>query len=712
MSTSTTLTRRDFIKMTSVAGAGLMLAFYLPAKDEVSEDAAFVPNAWLKIDTDGIVTVTVARSEMGQGVWTSMPMIVAEELEADWSKIRVVQADAHPTKYGSMSTGGSFSVRGSWQTLRTAGATAREMLLTAAAQTWGVNRSTCRAEMGAVVHASGKKFSYGELAAEAGKIPVPTEVPLKDPKDFKILGKPTPKLDTPLKVDGSAKFGIDIRVPGMLFASIEKCPVFGGKVATFDASKAKAVPGVRSVIQLDEGIAVVADSTWAAFEGRKALSITWDEGRYSNQSSAAIWKSFEEAAKSRGSIENYEGDAEASFDAAPTKVEAVYYAPLIAHATMEAMNCVADVRADRCEIWAPTQSPQASQNDAARILGLSVDKIKVHVTLIGGAFGRRLQTDFVSEAVKVSKAVGAPVQVVWTREDDIRHDWYRPCTYNVFKAGLDRDGWPIAWLHRIVGPSSRGLAVGGSTPPYAIPNFQIDSHIEETGVPIGAWRSVGPSQNGYVTESFIDELAHAAKKDPFEYRRHLLSKSPRLRRALEVAAEKAVWPARTPPARQRRSGGQAGGSKPLAAGHGLGIAAVESFGSSVAEVVEASVDKNGAVQIHRIVAAVDCGPIVNPNTLEAQVEGGIVYSLSSVLKDEITIDKGRVVQGNFDDYRILTISEMPPIEVHIIPSTEAVGGIGEPGLPPVAPALCNALFAATGKRIRRLPIKAADFKES
>ena len=694
MSTPLRLNRRDFIKISSVAGAGLVLAFYLPSKDEVLEEGAFVPNAWLEIDTDGIVTVTVARSEMGQGVWTSMSMIVAEELDADWPKIRVVQADAHPTKYGSMSTGGSYSVRGSWEKLRMAGATAREMLLSAAAQQWGVDKSTCRAEKGTIIQSSGKKLTYGELAEAAARVPVPSEAPLKDPRDFTILGKPIPKLDTPLKVDGSAKFGIDIRVPGMLFASIEKCRVFGGKAIAFDPSKAKAVPGVRQVLQVDEGIAVVGDSTWAVFEGRKALNITWDEGRWANQSSAAMWKLFEETAKSPGSTDNYEGNAEAAFDDAPTKVEAVYYAPLIAHAPMEPMNCVADVRADRCEIWAPTQSPQRAQTDAVRILGLPIDKVTVHVTLIGGAFGRRLQSDFVTEAVKISKAVGAPVQVLWTREDDMQHDWYRPCTYSVLKAGLDRDGWPVAWMHRIVGPESHGLVVGGSTPPYAIRNFQIDSHILQTGVPIGAWRSVGPSQNGFVMESFIDELAHAAKKDPFEYRRRLLSKSPRLRRALEVAAEKAGW------------------GRPLAAGHGVGIAAVESFGSSVAEVVEASVDKDGAPEIHRIVVAVDCGPIVNPNTLEAQVEGGIVYSLSSMLKDEITIDKGRVVQGNFDDYRILTIDEMPKVEVHIIPSTESVGGIGEPGLPPVAPAFCNAIFAATGKRIRRLPIKREDLKRT
>jgi isoquinoline 1-oxidoreductase beta subunit len=696
MNIPTNLSRRDFIKVSSVAGAGLVLSFYLPAKDETAEAAAaspeFAPNAWLAIDSNGIVTITVARSEMGQGVLTSMPMIVAEELEADWRKVRVEQAISHPTKYGSMSTGGSFSVRGSWQNLRNAGAAARELLITAAAKTWGVETSACRAENGTVVHTSGRKLTYGELASKAATMNVPTSLRLKDPKDFKILGKRFKKFDTPSKVNGSAKFGIDIRVPGMLFASVERCPVFGGKATGFDASKARMVPGVRDVVQIESGIAVIATSTWAAFQGRKALSIQWDEGPFANQSSAAIWKSFEEAAKSKGSVDDYSGDAESALVSAAKKVDATYHAPLIAHATMEPMNCLADVRSDRCEIWVPTQSPQQVQGEAARILGFPLDKVKVNVTLLGGGFGRRLQTDYSADAVRVSKAAGAPVSVVWTREDDMLHDWYRPCTFNVLKAGLDKDGWPAAWLHRIVGPGSRGLVTGGSTPPYAIPNFQIDSQIKDIGVQIGAWRSVGPSQNGFVVESFIDELAHAAGKDPFEYRRHLLAGSARLRRALEVAAEKAGW------------------GRPLPAGVGRGIAAVESFGSAVAEVFEVSVGKDGKVKIHRIVAAVDCGPVVNPDTLEAQVEGGIVFSLSSILKDEITIARGRVEQDNFDSYRILTIDEMPKVETHIISSTEAVGGIGEPGLPPVAPALCNAIFAATGKRIRRLPIRPADLQ--
>ncbi|MBI3003930.1 MAG: xanthine dehydrogenase family protein molybdopterin-binding subunit [Ignavibacteriales bacterium] len=693
-----TLNRRDFIKVSSLAGSGLVLGFYLPSKENESLFAEpltdFSPNAFVKIDPTGTVTISVAKSEMGQGVRTSLPMIVAEELEADWSKVKIEQADAHPTKYGSQGTGGSFSVRGSWQMLRQAGATAREMLLTAAAQSWNADRSSCRAEKGFVVHSSGKKLSYGDLADAAGKLPVPTSVQLKDNKDFKILGKAIPKVDTPEKVNGSAMFGSDVRVKGMLFSSIEKCPVFGGKVKSFDAAKAKAVSGVKDVVNLENGVAVVATSTYAAFKGREALSITWDEGQWANQKSESIKKMFEDAVKQRGSVEDYDGDAEGAFASAATKVEAVYEVPFAAHATMEPMNCTAHVQSDRCEIWAPTQSPQGAQNEAARILGLPLDKITVHVTLLGGGFGRRLQSDYVQDAVKVSKAVNAPVQVMWKREDDMQHDWYRPATYNLMRGGLDKNGSPVAWLHRVAGPSSRGLVVGGSTPQYKIPNFMIDSHIKETGVPIGAWRSVGPSQNGWVVESFIDELAHASKKDPYEFRRQLLTRSPRLKRALEVAAEKAGW------------------GKPLPKGIGRGIAAVEGFGSSIAQVAEVSVQPDGTVKIHRIVAAVDCGPVVNPNTIEAQIESAVVYAMSASMKDEITIARGRVVQSNFHDYSMPMINEMPKVEVHIIPSTEAIGGIGEPGLPPFAPALCNAIFAATGKRIRRLPIRPEDLKKA
>jgi len=692
---NTNLDRRDFLKVSTVAGAGLMLGFYLPSKENGLTPASdFAPNAFIKIEPSGTVTIAVAKSEMGQGVRTSLPMIVAEELDADWSKVRVEQSDAHPTKYGSQGTGGSFSVRGSWQMLRQAGATARDMLVTAAAQSWHVSPATCKTDKGFVIHSSGKKLAYGELAEAASKLSVPHSVKLKENKDFKILGKSLPRVDTPEKVTGAAKYGIDVRLPGMLFASIEKCPVFGGKVKSYDDTKAKAVSGVRQIVNVENGVAVVANSTYAAFKGREALTITWDEGQWANQTSAGIKKMFEDAVKQRGSVEDYDGDAESAFESAATKVEAIYEVPLAAHATMEPMNCTAHVQKDRCEIWAPTQSPQQAQSEAARILGLSLDKVTLHITLLGGGFGRRLNSDFVQDAVKVAKAVDAPVQVVWKREDDMQHDWYRPATYNVMRGGLNKDGWPVAWLHRVAGPSSRGLVVGGTTPPYNVQTFMVDSHIKETGVPIGAWRAVGPSQNGWVMESFIDELAHAAKKDPFEYRRQLLNKSPRLKRALEVAAEKAGW------------------GKPLPKGMGRGIAAVEGFGSSIAQVAEVSVDKDGTLHIHRVVCAVDCGPVVNPNTIEAQLESAIVYAMSAAFKDEITIDKGRVVQSNFDDYSMPMMKDMPKVEAHIIPSTDSVGGIGEPALPPLSPAVCNAIFAATGKRIRRLPIRPEDLKQA
>jgi len=688
-----TVSRRTFIKTAAAAGGGLMLSFYLPARGEelhALDDQAFTPNVWIKIGTDGSVTITCARSEMGQGVWTSMSMIVAEELDADWSKVSAVQADAHPDKYGSQSTGGSWSVRGSWQNLRTAGATGREMVKMAAAKSWNVDPSTCKTGNGFVTHPSGKKLSYGELATAAASVTAPSPVTLKDPKNFVLIGKRIPKLDTPIKTRGEAVFGMDVRVPGMVFSSLEKCPVFGGTLESFDATAAKKVPGVLDVIQTEDGVAVIADSTWAAFKGREALSVKWNEGKWANQSSAEIRKTFAAAVAEKGTVIETAGDIESALAGAAKTIEGTYEAPFVAHATMEPMNCVADVRSDRCEIWAPSQSPQASQREASKILGLPAEKVVVHVTLMGGGFGRRLSADYAVEAVRISKAVGKPVMNVWTREDDMQHDLYRPMTYNVMRGGLDKNGNPVAWHQRIAGPNSRGLVVGGTKPSYAFPNYLVDAHLIDVGVPLGAWRSVGPSQNGWVMESFIDELAYAAKADPFEFRRKLLANSPRLKRALEYAAEKAGW------------------GKKLPKGVGRGIACVESFGSAAAHVAEVSVDKDGNVRLLRIVAAIDCGPVVNPDTLEAQVEGGIIYGLSAALKDEITIDRGRVQQGNFDDYRLPQIDEMPKFEVYTVPSPDPVGGIGEPGLPPAAPAVCNAIFAATGKRIRRLPIRPAD----
>jgi len=714
MSAAGTLDRREFLKKTTTGGTALLVGFYLPGKFQALAAAPrpepVAANAWVRIAPDDTVTILIDKSEMGQGVVTSLAMLLAEELEFDWKKVKTEFAPAAPAYFnpvfGVQGTGGSTSVRASWGPLTKAGAAAREMLIAAAAQQWYVDASSCHVENGAVVHsATGKRLTYGTLAERAAKMPVPVNPPLKDSKNYKYIGKPTKRLDTPTKITGKAQFGIDVRLPNIQHAVVARCPVFGGRVKGFDDSKAKAVPGVKRVLQISSGIAVVADNTWSAMEGRRALQITWDEGPNAANSSDAIRKLYLAAAEKPGAIVRKDGDADAALAGAVKKVEAAYEVPFLAHATMEPMNCAADVRADSCDIYAPTQFQTINQMTGAGITGLKPEQVRIHTTFLGGGFGRRAEQDFIAEAVQISKGIGAPVQVTWSREDDIQSDYYRPAAYSKLTGGLDADGWPVAWKSRIVGPSimsrffpgsvkngiDESSVEGQANSKYGIPNFLVEYALTEAGVPVGFWRSVGNSHNGFITESFVEELAHAGGKDPFEFRRKLLANAPRHRGVLELAAEKAGW------------------GKPLPAGVTRGIAVVESFGSYVAEVAEVSVNrKSGEVKVHRVVCAVDCGRTVNPNTIEAQMEGSIVYGLTAALKGRITIAKGRVEQSNFHDYEMLRINETPKTEVYIVPSNDPPGGVGEPGTPPIAPAVCNAIFAATGKPIRRLPIRAED----
>jgi len=692
--------RRDFLQVTGAVG--LTIAFRIPSRRGV---APFAPNAWLRIGTDDRVLVIVDRSEMGQGVTTALPMLLAEELEADWTKIRFEFAPADKAYinqlFGIQGTGGSSSVRAAWKPLREAGAQARTMLIAAAAAQWGVEPASCRAEAGAVIHAAtNRRLTYGALVPRAAALPVPANVPLKDPKDWRIAGKPTKRLDTRFKVNGTAQFGIDVRVPGMLTALVARSPVFGGKVASFDATAAKAIPGVRHVVQISSGVAVVGDGYWPAKQGRDALKVTWDEGPVAQVSSASISSLFAQRATQDGAVARHDGDAVAALAAAAQRVEAVYEMPFLAHATMEPMNCTAHVRADGVDIWAPTQNQTGVQMVGGQIGGVAPEKVAVHTTYLGGGFGRRFELDFIMEALETSKAAGAPVKVIWSREDDIQHAQYRPANYHQLRAGLDANGQPVSWTHRIVAPSIMarmfpqtvkngldGEAVeGGVGMPYAIPNVHVDYQLTDTGIPVGFWRSVNNSFNSFAVEGFVDELAAAAKQDPYEYRRALLANAPRDRGVLELAATKAGW------------------GTPLPAGRSRGIAVYKSFESFAAQVAEVSVSPEGDVRVHRVVCAIDCGLHVNPSTIEAQMQSGIVYGLTAALKGAITIENGRVTQSNFHDYQMLRLAEMPVVEVYIVPSTEAPGGVGEPGTPPIAPAVCNAIFAATGKRIRRLPI--------
>ena len=710
MATTQTVDRRTFLKVSAAAGGGLMVGGYLQDLIDVGPGTAaaaeiFAPNIWLRIAPDDTVTIMLTMLEMGQGVMTSMPMLVAEELDADWKKIKTewVPADAkygNPNFGGVQLTAGSNSVRGMWKILRTAGGTARAMLVTAAAATWGVAESTCSTEKGEVVHlASGRRLRYGALVDRAAALPVPTNVALKDPKTFRLLGQPVARLDIPEKVNGSAVYGIDVKRPGLLVARVVRCPVFGGKVGSFNADKAKAVAGVRHVVEISSGVAVVADNYWAATKGVQALDVKWNEGALANLTSADITKRYAALAEQPGKVARNDGDVAAALKGSTRSFERVFEVPFLAHATMEPMNCTADVRADGCDVWVPTQGQTASHDAATAASGLPKDKVKIHTTYLGGGFGRRGEGDFVTEAVETSKAVGKPVKVVWSREDDMQHDFYRPVTYVRMWGALDEAGKPVAFMQRIVQQSLMKrigalppngvdfISVDGSAQlPYTIPNIRVEYIETDPGIPFGFWRSVGASVQGYVVEAFIDELATRAGKDPYQFRRDLLGKAPRHRAVLDLVAEKSGW------------------GQPLAQGHARGIAVMEAFGSIIGQVAEVSVTK-GVVRVHKIWCAVDTGWVIDPDTIKSQMEGGTVYGLTAALKGEITIQNGRVVQRHFEDYPMTRHNEMPQIEVYIVPSVEAPGGIGEPSTALAAGALLNAVAAATGKRLYRLPIR-------
>ena len=693
--------RRNFLKTGVTGAAGLTLTFAMPSRLAAQSAAGNVAklNGYVHIGADDTVTFVSAKSEMGQGPLTSLSQILAEELECDWKKIRTEMAPVNPKVYGPLQgTFGSLSVRTSWQPLRSAGASAREMLVEAAAQKWGVDKSKCRAENGVIINtATNARLTYGSLAEAAAKLPVPTTPALKDPKQFRYVGKSLKRLDTPLKVNGTAVFGIDAKVPGMLYAVVAKCPVFGGKVTSFDATKAKAVPGVKQVVQISSGVAVVADNTWNAMEGRKALQIQWDEGPVAKWSTPGIRQMFADLAAKPGAVARKVGDADSAINGAAKKIEAVYEAPYLSHAPMEPMNCTAHVRADGCDVWAATQIQSVARETAAKITGLAPEKVEIHTLFLGGGFGRRGGADFIADAVETSKAVGAPVKLTWSREDDMQHDLYRPASYTTFSGGLDANGWPVAFTSRVACPSFAGMQNGVDRAAvegiadlvYDIPNVQVEYHQAEPGIPTTYWRSVGYSQNTFFTEGFIDELAHAGGKDPLEFRRRLLAKTPRALAVLELAADKAGW------------------GKPLPAGRARGISVVNNIGSFNAQVAEVSIEK-GKPKVHRVVCAVDCGQTINPGILEQQIQSGIVYGLSAALKGAITIDRGRVQQANFNQYDPLRMDEMPVVEVYVVQNQLAPGGIGEASTPTVAPAVANALFALTGKRLRKLPILAQD----
>jgi isoquinoline 1-oxidoreductase beta subunit len=693
------ISRREFIKLTTQAGAGLVLAFSLPFRklpglEAASRTVTFQPNVWLSIDLDGVVTITMHRCEMGQNIWTALPAIVAKEMRADWSKVRIVQGDYDP-KYGPQNTGGSASVRTSWEKLRRAGAVAREMLRSAAARQWGVAPEKCRVWNGRVSCGPGRSLDFGALAEAAAQMPLPSEVTLEDRWPSSLTRLKLPDKNARPKTTGQLKYGLDFTLPGMLTAVVARCPVFGGKVAAYDDSMTRKIPGVKRVVPISAGLAVVAENTWAALKGRAALQVTWDEGPDRDLDSTAISAMLKELVKQPGQSIREEGDVAAILARAERQITAEYELPYLDHAPMEPMNCTAQVRSGRCEIWAPTQTPESAHRVAREITGLPAEAVTVHILFMGGGFGRRLRTDFVRDAVEVAQVLnGPPVKVIRTREEDLAHGFYRPATVHRLQGAVDREDRIIAWRHRLAGPDTdwHGMLTGGAGEiAYDVPNLQVEYATAKIPVPTGAWRSVAHTHNGFVIESFIDELAHLAGVDPLEFRRRHLRPPTRLKGVLDLAAEMSDW-----------------GNPP--AGRSQGLAAYASFRSYAAVVAEVSVSPAGRLSVHRMVCALDCGVVVDSDGVRAQMEGGVVMALTAALYGKITIQDGRVVQRNFHDYPLLTMREMPKIETHLVVSDEPPTGVGEPPVPPTAPALTNAIFAATGKRIRRLPLAGQDLR--
>ncbi|WP_051615091.1 xanthine dehydrogenase family protein molybdopterin-binding subunit [Phyllobacterium sp. UNC302MFCol5.2] len=703
------LSRRSFLKASAAIGGGLVLSLHLPSSRNTaraSKAAGFVPNAIIRIDGNGEVFLTMPYVEMGQGTYTAIPMLIAEELEVSLDKVHLEHAPPNEQFYanpllGVQATGNSNAMRGAWKPMREAGATARMMLVAAAAKEWSVDPGTCRAQGGEVIHdETGKRLTYGALAGAAANMPVQKDVALKSADSFTLIGKPIKRLDTPTKVNGTAIYGIDVRPPGVKIATLAQSPVFGGRVKSLDDAAALAVKGVRQVVRLDDAVAVVADHMGAAKKGMEALQIEWDDGQHASLATEDIARELDKATMSPGAVAQNIGEVDKAMGSAVTRVEASYQLPFLAHAPMEPMNCTVHFRKDECEIWIGNQAIARVQAMAAQAAGLPQEKVIVHNHLIGGGFGRRLEADGAVRAVDIAKQVDSPVKVVWTREEDIQHDLYRPYWFDRLSAGLDDKGRPIAWKNRFAGSSviARWLPPGfkdGLDPDstegaidlvYDLPNFHVEYvRAEPPAIPTGFWRSVGPSHNVFVTESFVDELAAAAKQDPVAYRRALLDKSPRAKAVLDLAAEKAGW----------------GSTLPEGSGRGVSLQFV--FGSYMAQVAEVEVAKDGTVQLRRVVCAMDCGTPVNPNTIEAQIQSGIIFGATAALYGEITLKNGRVEQTNFDSYQMLRINEAPAIEVHIMASTEPPGGMGETGTSAIVPAIANAIYAATGTRLRKMP---------